>query len=151
MVECHIRRFMSTLIRENQKSFNWLTRDMVNLAYTRFKKKRRLEENPAKEQPTIFQIQVDEENNSSLCMCMSDITGETVCSTNENSKDGDNGSNFREKGGRLVGSTTSQKPKREAPIISMKNEITKEYESELKHHKQEGTRLKNGELKQIIE
>ena len=102
-------RFMSTLIRENKKSFNWLTRDMVNSAYTRFKKRRRLEDNPAKEQPTIFQIQVDEEKNSSLCMCMSDITGETECSTNKNSKDGDNGSNLREKGGRPVGSTTSQK------------------------------------------
>ena len=145
-------KFMSTLIKENKKSFNWLTRDMVNSAYTRFKKKRRLEENPAKEQPTIFQIQVDGEKNSSLRTCISDITGETECITSTDSrKDGDNGSSVREKGGRPVGSTTSQKRKREAAIISMKNEITKEYERELKQHKENGTRLKNGELKQIIQ
>ena len=50
---------------------------MVNSAHTNFKKKKRLEENPEKEQPTIFQIQVNKEKNSSLCMSMSDITTET--------------------------------------------------------------------------
>ena len=39
---------MSTLIKENQKDFVWLTRDMVNSVYTRYKKSKSLEENSKK-------------------------------------------------------------------------------------------------------
>ena len=123
---------------------------MVNLSYIRFKKKRRLEENLTKEQPAIFQIQVDEEKNASLHACILDIIGKTECTT-DNSKDHSGTDSVQGKGGRPEGSTTSQKRKQEAAIISMKNEIAKEYERELKQHKVEGTWLKNGQLKQIID
>ena len=52
-------KFMTTLLEENKKSFNWLTRDMINSSYTRFKKRKRLNENESKEQSTIFKIQVE--------------------------------------------------------------------------------------------
>ena len=40
-------RYMANLVKDHQKDFRWLTKDMVNSAYTRYKKKRRLEENSA--------------------------------------------------------------------------------------------------------
>ena len=52
-------KFMTTLLEENKKSFNWLTRDMINSSYTRFKKRKRLNKNESKEQPTIFKMQVE--------------------------------------------------------------------------------------------
>ena len=104
---------MSNLIKENQKDFCWLTKDMVNSAYTRYKKKRRLEENSGKEQPIMLQIRIDYEKNSSLRTSMYDLTAETVdnYSSNNNTDNGVivNSSvqsiENRDKGGRPVGTT----------------------------------------------
>ena len=77
-------RYMSTLIKENQKDFVWLTRGMVKSVYTRYKKRRRLEENSEKEQPTILQTQIDDEKNSSLRTPMSDLSTNTVYTNSSN-------------------------------------------------------------------
>ena len=50
--------YMSTFLEENKRSFDWLTRDIVNSAYTRFKK-RRLELHSDRKQPTISEIQLE--------------------------------------------------------------------------------------------
>ena len=134
---------MSNLIKENQKDFCWLTKDMVNSAYTRYKKKRRLEENSGKEQPIMLQIRIDYEKNSSLRTSMYDLTAETVdnYSSNNNTDNGVivNSSvqsiENRDKGGRPVGTTQLQKRSREDMIVSMKNEIAQQYEEELSSHK----------------
>jgi len=55
-------KFMKTLVEENQKSFDWLSRDMINSAYTRYKKRKRMKENTQKDQPTIFHIQIENNN-----------------------------------------------------------------------------------------
>ena len=52
--------YMSTFLEDNQKSFDWITRDIINSAYTRFKK-RRLEIHSDREQPTIREIHLDAE------------------------------------------------------------------------------------------
>jgi len=83
-------RYMSTLIKENQKDFVWLTRDMVNSLYIRYKKKKRLEENSEKDQPTILQIRVDKKKVSSFRASLSDLTNETVCSSSTSNDDTDN-------------------------------------------------------------
>ena len=150
---------MTNLVKDHQKDFRWLTKDMVNSAYTRYKKRRRLEENSGKEQPTMLQIQLDEKN-SSLHTSMSDLTTETV-DTNSRNNDTDNcvvvtttsvkSVETRDKGGRPVGTTQSQKRRREDMIVSMKNEIAQQYEEELSSHKKRGKRLKSGRLKYIID
>jgi len=127
-------RYMPTLIKENQKDSVWLTRDIFNSAYTRYKKKkkkkRRLEGNSEKDQPTILQIRVDKKKVSSFRTSLSDLTNETVCSSSTSNDDTNNGNENsndtlsvenRDRGGRPIGTTQSQKRKRDEMIVSMKN------------------------------
>ena len=135
---------MTNLIKDPQKNFCWLTNNMVNSAYTRYKmKRRRLEENSGKEQPTMLQIRIDDEKNSSLHTSMSDLTTEIVDSNSSNN-DSNSGAivtssvqsvENRDKGGRPVGTTQFQKHRRDDMIVTMKNEIAQQYEEELASHK----------------
>ncbi len=69
--------FMRTLLEEIKMSLNWLFCDMINSSYTQFKKRKRINENPSKEQPTIFKIQIEKNgtgtaNGTSLNTAVSD-------------------------------------------------------------------------------
>ena len=137
--------YMSTLIKENQNDFEWLTRDMVNSAYSRQKKKKRLGENLEKDQPTILQIRVDKKkSSSSLHTSLSGITNKTVCISGSTTKNDDGMGNDTpsvvncDNGGRLVGATQIHKRKRDEMIVSMKNVISEEYVNELEAHKKKG-------------
>ena len=129
--------YMTTFLEENKKSFDWLTRDIVNSAYTRFKKGR-LEKSSVPGKPTINMIHIDHPMNAGNSSQISDLSDSLQL---------DSGSSLRAKGGRPSGSTNSNKRKRKQEIIAMKNDIAKEY-SELKR---DGKRLKNGKIKDIIQ
>ena len=130
--------YMGTFLEENRKSFDWLTRDIINSAYTRFKK-RRSEFHSDREQPTISEIHLDEKTSAFNSTSLSDL------STSE-SRQYSNWSS-RAKGGRPSGSSNSNKRRRKDEIIAMKNDIARDYQ----RVKASGKRAKWGELKQIIE
>ena len=147
-------KFMKTLVEENKKSFNWLTRDMINSSYTRFKKRKRMDEMPGKEQPAIFKIRIEKQDSdkskSTLhSTSISDLTCNTLNNTNERDSNLTTGS--REKGGRPSGTTNVNKRRVEQRIIEMKNDIAQEYKIEHDKLKKEGKKLKPGQLKEMIE
>ena len=65
--------YMSTLLKENRKSFDWLTQDTVNSAYARFKK-RELEKSSVREQPTINVIHIDQLTKAGNSSRISDLS-----------------------------------------------------------------------------
>ena len=54
--------YVSTLLEENRKCFDWLTRDIVNSVYI-WTKKRRSEKSPVRDQLTINVIFIDQPTN----------------------------------------------------------------------------------------
>ena len=60
------------------------------------------------------------------------------------------GDSTRSKGGRPSGSTFSNKKKREANIIALKNEITIQYQQKILDAAKSGRRVENGTLQKII-
>ena len=129
--------YMSTFLEENKRSFDWLTRDIVNSAYTRFKK-RRLEFHSDCKQPTISEIQLDTQTSAfSNSTSLSDLSESQQ----------HHGGSYRAKGGRPSGSSNGNKRRRKDEIIAMKNDIARDYQKV----KASGKRAKKGQLKQIIE
>ena len=66
--------YMGTFLEENKRSFDWLTRDIINSAYTRFKK-RRSEFHSDREQPTIIEIHLDDQTSAFNSTSLSDLSG----------------------------------------------------------------------------
>ena len=126
--------YMATFLEENQKTFDWITRDIINSAYTRFKK-RRLEKHSDREQPTISEIHLDAETGNSTSL--SDLS-----ESQQNHE-----WSYRAKGGRPSGSSNINKRRRNDEIIAMKNDIARDFQKV----KTSGKRTKNGQLRQIIE
>lgn len=105
--------YMKTILDENKSSFEWLTRDIVNSAYTRFKK--RLKDHS--EQQPVKEIHLADQQ---IFTSVSDLSE----SAHQNSTVG---SSCRQRGGRPSGSTNNNTRKRTESIIAMKNDITREY------------------------
>ena len=105
--------YMNTLLEENKKSFHWLTRDVVNSAYTRFKKmkKKSLEITAEAKKPTINEVHIDQHTTETSSNSMSSLHH---CNNDTSTHTG------REKGGRPSGSSSTMKRKRELEIIKMK-------------------------------
>ena len=127
--------YMNTLLEENKSAFDWLTRDIVNSSYCRFK--RRMANHS--DQKPVSEIHLDRETSTVVCSTLSDLSG---------SQQTQSASYRQNKGGRPSGSTNSSKRKRQENIITMKNDITREY-SELKKRKK--GRLSKGILEKIID
>lgn len=125
--------YMKTILDENKSSFEWLTRDIVNSAYTRFKK--RLKDHS--EQQPVKEIHFADQQ---IFTSVSDLSE----SAHQNSTVG---SSCRQRGGRPSGSTNKNKRKRTESIIAMKNDITREY-IEFKKSKKSNT--PKGVLEEII-
>ena len=125
--------YMRTILHENKSLFEWLTRDVVNSAYTRFK--RRLRDHSEK-QPVKEIHLVDQQISSSV----SDLSE----SAHQNSTVG---SSCRKRGGRPSGSTNNNKRKRTESIIAMKNDITREY---CEFKKRKTNKAPKGVLEEII-
>lgn len=126
--------YMNTILEENKHAFDWLTRDIVNSAYCRFKR-RVVASNHSDQQP-VSEIHLDEHQKSSSMSDLSESQQNHTCiSVRQN------------KGGRPSGSTNISKKKRQDDIVSMKNEITSEY-IELKKRKR--GRISRGVLDDII-
>ena len=129
--------YMSTFLEENKRSSDWLTRDIVNSAYTRYKK-RRLELHSDRKQPTISEIQLDTQTSAfSNSTSLSDLSESQQ----------HHGGSYCAKGGRPSGSSNGNKRRRKDEIIAMKNDIARDYQKV----KASGKRAKKGQLKQIIE
>ena len=65
--------YMGTFLEENKRSFDCLTRDIINSAYTRFKK-RRSEFHSDREQPTIIEIHLDDQTSAFNSTSLSDLS-----------------------------------------------------------------------------
>ena len=126
--------YMRTILEENKSAFEWLTRDIVNSAYCRFKR-RVVASNHSDKQP-VCEIHLDHMQKSSS---MSDLS--------ESQQNHSSISSRKNKGGRLLGSTNTSKRKRQDKIIAMKNDIIAEY-IELKKRKR--GRVSRGILDGII-
>ena len=127
--------YMKTILDENKTSFEWLTRDIVNSAYTCFEK--RLKDHHSEQQPVKEIHLVDQQ----IFTSVSDLNE----SAHQNSTDG---SLCCQRGGRPSGSTNNNKRKRTESIITMKNDITMEYMECKKRRK--GTISNKGMLEEII-
>ncbi len=125
--------YMKTILDENKSSFEWSNRDIVNSAYTRFKK--RLKDH-SEQQPVKNIHLVDQQ----IFTSVSDLSE----SAHQNSTVG---SSCCQRGGRPSGSTNNNKRKRTESIIAMKNDITMEYMECKKRRK--GT-ISKGVLEEII-
>ena len=112
------------MLEENEKNIHWLTRDIVNSAYTRFKKTKSLEITAEAKQPTINQVHIDQHTTEASSNSISDLSDLLV------HHDDTGTSTSREKGGRPSGSTNTMKRKRELEIIKLKNDIAEEYRRE---------------------
>ena len=87
--------YMKTLLEENKNDFNWLTRDIVNSAYCRYKKRLKLH---SEHQQPVDEIRLIDQQK--LSTSMSDLSESQQKST---------GTSCREKGGRPCGSTNMNK------------------------------------------
>ena len=89
---------MRTILHENKSLFEWLTRDVVNSAYTRFKRRPKND----KKKQLVKEIHLMDQQISSSVSYLSE-------STHQNSTVG---SSCRKRGGRPSGSTNNNKRKR---------------------------------------
>ena len=133
-------RYMTKFIQENKRTCPWLNRDIINSAFSRYKKKM---SNPGthSEGPTS-EILVASKSVQSLKTSISDLTSDSQTSTRIES---------RTKGGRPVGSSIVNKRKRQEAIVMMKNDIAREYKSEVDEAKGKSRRVRNGLLEEIIQ
>ena len=79
-------KFMRALVKEKKMNFNWFTRDMIHSSFTQYKKRRRMNHNLSKEQPTIFKIRFEKNGTkcgTSLYTFISDFIFDTQNSTIE--------------------------------------------------------------------
>ena len=102
--------YMNTLLEENKSDFNWLTRDIINSSYTRYKK--RLKQHSEHQQPVDEISLIDQQK---LSTSMSDLSESQQDTT---------GTSCREKGSRSCGSTNSNKREKREREIAMKNDLS---------------------------
>ena len=126
--------YMKTLLEENKNDFNWLTRDIVNSAYCRYKKRLKLH---SEHQQPVDEIRLIDQQK--LSTSMSDLSESQQKST---------GTSCREKGGRPCGSTNMNKRDKRESAIAMKNDIAAEY---LNVKKRKKRRISKGVLEEIIQ
>ena len=123
---------MQSYVKENRRLYDWVTRDALNSAYTRYKKDL-LDETP------VYQVEISIGSESSG----------TISTLSQSLSFGSDGAVVidRKKGGRPVGTTDENKQKKIDNIIAMKNDITLEY----KRLNDKGEKLKRGQLKHLVE
>ena len=123
---------MQSYVKENRRLYDWVTRDALNSAYTRYKK-------DLLGKAPVSQVEISIGSKSSG----------TISSLSQSLSFGSDGAVVieRKKGGRPVGTTDENKQKKVDNIIAMKNDITLEY----KRLKDKGEKLKRGQLKHLIE
>lgn len=117
--------YMKMYIEENRKEHNWITRDVLNSGFTRYKR-----------EMGVFQNSVVQVTSS---------VGSHASNGSMSSLSNSQHSAGRNKGGRPSGSTEESKRQKMDKIVSMKNDITAEYEKE----KEKG-KMKKNQLKEII-
>ena len=112
---------------ESSPSFRWLTRNIVNKAFIKFKAKLESEKKKMNNQTqtssgTIMGMSIEVEASTDDTATLSELSGDvpsTVGNTTTKS------SSNRSKGGRPVGTTIKAKEERERKIFLTKNLITK--------------------------
>ena len=109
--------YMKAFVEHQKKTWSWMTRDLMNAAYRRFKERLKEEESVAQEgserkPPEQVTTTLQAVNSSS----MSDLSGD---STTSRSLD----SNSRSKGGRPMGSTKERKRIEAEEVMNAKNEV----------------------------
>ena len=109
--------YMKTFIKENKKSWDWMTRDTMLAAYRRFKLKleAQVAQMDSESSKPIAQVNVA---SSALSATLSDLTCDSVDDSRISSHD-----LKRSKGGRPVGTTINRKRLEKDVILEAKNEI----------------------------
>ena len=126
--------YMLKFVKENRKISPWITRDIINSAYSRFKK--RLLDGPHSDKPEEIEVT---DRCMSVHTSLSDLSGSQTSSSRQ-----------RSKGGRPVGRSFLNKRKREMKIVAMKNDIVKAFKEKIDEAKKIRRKVKNGILQSII-
>ena len=122
--------YISTLVKENRRTFKWITRDTVNRAFVRYKQRLRGELNEVQHQLQI-RLPSQQDNDD-----MSDLS--------------DSQPSRKSKGGRPVGTTMENRQKKELEIMAAKNEIAEDFGKLMNDSKKKSKNVKRGALKQLI-
>ena len=133
--------YMKTFIKENKKTWEWMTRDTVMLVtYRIFKLK--LEAQMAKMDSELSKSAAEDKVISSgVSVTLSDLAGDNIARSKTSLHDLD-----RSKGGRPVATTINRKRLEKDVILEAKNEITLKYRVSTDAAREKNKNVKRGYL-----
>ena len=128
--------YVSSLLREHEVTYDWITRDIVNKAYSKYKKQRCMSGSNLGLDNVEVNILGDFSDD------FSSISHSRASSSHQSSK--------TSKGGRPIGSTKENKRKNHIALVAAKNEITKRYSDLVDINRRRNKKVKRGALAEII-
>ena len=141
--------YMKEFVKINRKTWDWMSRDTMNAAYRRFKKK--LEEKgttkKGSEKPDDVIISVG----AGIESTVSDLTGSNTSADDSNTCSSKRNIAERSLGGRPLGSTNDRKRREAEEVMKAKNEIAQRMMIAREAAKQNNKRVKNGFMSELID
>ena len=141
--------YMKEFVKINRKTWDWMSRDTMNAAYRRFKKK--LEEKgttkKGSEKPDDVIISVG----AGIESTVSDLTGSNTSADDSNTCSSKRNIAERSLGGRPLGSTNDRKRREAEEVMKAKNEIAQRMMVAREKAKCNNKRVKNGFMSELID